>query len=716
LPKQAEPGWYGDPHEPGQWFRWWDGQRWTEHVVPVEGGRAAGRRRGRRAASGSADAATAAPAASATVDATAVAGAPQSSPTRRVAPAGATVDPSRPWSDRPAPTDPTRSWPGDAVDRTASGPSDATRVGPSRRTPEPPESGRAAPLSAVAGRAGLISGEAGRTGPPPRRGTSRAAVRRRVVAGAVAVVVLAAFIVGLELRPGGPFGVYWQGRPIANAAAVLAQGKQVMALDMTAAEGAAASHAACYFSLPLSGAHDVDADLRCGPVALPLAEDTGAWLRLPLRASVDARGRAELAVAGEPANTAQSSKGAKASLQPTANPTATGLSGAETLRSAAGDRVAPSSAVVALPALPRQPAGWSGTLATPPTGLHTLPASAHLTAWGASYQVVAAGIFQDLPATADLAALRAATYPPGSPYRPPAALARSGNTAAGGKKATSSTSARTAPLVLPPTGDVFEVLRLNLSAGEAGGAVPAAAAQAEVVGRLPGSSPLSAKARAQTGTGVPQTADTPALSLVGTGFRTRLINLPDTSQVTVVAAVPAAAPGAATSLEVSDKGLTQSLSLSTGTRASGAPIVLARAHTDDPLQVKGTLRAVSEGGRSTTVTVAVSDAALGWYAGSDGGTVPASADQAYLQLLVTQTGGGPPVPADGWALTLPSGTTVTGQALPDSDPTAGDIGFLVPADLTSGTVSLAPGVITSGATTWSFGTSQLTFPVSFPAR
>ncbi|WP_198679382.1 DUF2510 domain-containing protein [Thermomonospora amylolytica] len=31
----SQPGWYSDPHGSGR-LRWWDGQRWTEHVHPPE--------------------------------------------------------------------------------------------------------------------------------------------------------------------------------------------------------------------------------------------------------------------------------------------------------------------------------------------------------------------------------------------------------------------------------------------------------------------------------------------------------------------------------------------------------------------------------------------------------------------------------------------------------------------------------------------------------
>lgn len=31
-PPSAQPGWYDDPQYPARFLRWWDGERWTEHL------------------------------------------------------------------------------------------------------------------------------------------------------------------------------------------------------------------------------------------------------------------------------------------------------------------------------------------------------------------------------------------------------------------------------------------------------------------------------------------------------------------------------------------------------------------------------------------------------------------------------------------------------------------------------------------------------------
>jgi hypothetical protein len=81
-----------------------------------------------------------------------------------------------------------------------------------------------------------------------------------------------------------------------------------------------------------------------------------------------------------------------------------------------------------------------------------------------------------------------------------------------------------------------------------------------------------------------------------------------------------------------------------------------------------------------------------WFAGSDGGTVPPSPNDAYLQILATAS----PLedsflPASDFSLHLPGGGVVAGQALADADREAIAIGFVVPASFSDGTVVVSGG-------------------------
>ena len=135
-------------------------------------------------------------------------------------------------------------------------------------------------------------------------------------------------------------------------------------------------------------------------------------------------------------------------------------------------------------------------------------------------------------------------------------------------------------------------------------------------------------------------------------------------------------------LVISDKGLTQEIVLRTGQLGAG-PSVLARAGTDEPLSVTGTL---------ADVTVHVSDASLVWFAGSDGGTVPPEQDEAYLQVLATASPlSASFLPASDFTLDLPGGEVAPAQALPDANRQDIVMGFLVPASFSVGTVVVAAG-------------------------
>jgi hypothetical protein len=257
---------------------------------------------------------------------------------------------------------------------------------------------------------------------------------------------------------------------------------------------------------------------------------------------------------------------------------------------------------------------------------------------------VAYGQAGELSSKLDPSALRQAVDPPGSLYA---------TVASGGRPL--------AKLLLPPKGEVFVLAQLVVSPGEAAGAVPAGAARAGAAG--PG------------GAG----SDRPVLQVVAGGELATFRTVPTVGNVTLVAAVP---EGSSPLLEISDKGLTQTVSLASGQLGPG-PSVLGRAGTDEALSASGSLPGVS---------VHVSDASLVWFAGSDGGTVPPATDEAYLQVLATAS----PLsasflpPAD-FTLDEPGGQVAQAVALPDADREAIDVGFLVPASFSDGTVVVSAG-------------------------
>ncbi len=281
------------------------------------------------------------------------------------------------------------------------------------------------------------------------------------------------------------------------------------------------------------------------------------------------------------------------------------------------------------PAVPRQRPGWGGVLDAPPPGLTPAPVGDVIGSWGATYRLVAYGSFQWLPARLDRPALKEASWPTGFPRS-------------------------AARLLLPPRGERIVVGELAVSAGEDAGAVPAQA----------------------NGTSGPS-ADRPSLSVVA-GSSAVALPYVDGPDVTVAAVVPA---GPHPVLEVVDKGLTQRVSLSRGVLGP-APAVLARLGTDDRLSAAATF-----GG----TRVRLLDASLVWFAGSDGGTVPPSYGDAYLQVLAALSPAGAELGAGNFKLVLPGGEIVGAQALPDSDRQALVVGFLVPASFAYGTVVVSAG-------------------------
>jgi hypothetical protein len=433
------------------------------------------------------------------------------------------------------------------------------------------------------------------------------------------VVVLFVVVLALVLR-GGPPALYWDGLPIAGAGAVLSRAEAAMQALAKADEGSLSPHASCWFLLPNGAAHDVEAELRCGPVLLPWSAPSAPWLAYRLLGT-PAGSDVRLSLARGPA------------------PVATvALAPGQVLRRPGGGSPAAGAGGLQPPVVPRQRPGWGALLLAPPAQLASAPVGDVVGDWGASYRLVAYGERGWLPARLGPGALGQAYDPPGSPW----ATERG---APGGRPL--------AKLLLPPKGDVFVVAELSVSAGEAAGAVPA-----------------------QANGGAGPSADRPSVQVVA-GSTVVTFPFSPGPELSLVATVPARSRP---TLQISDKGLTQRVSLTDGALAPG-PQVLARLGTDDGLSVSAELG----GGRARLV-----DASLVWFAGSDGGTVPPTPGEAYLQVLATISPGAS-LSANNFALVLPGGEVVGAQPLPDSDRQAVVAGFLVPASFSYGTVVVSAG-------------------------
>jgi hypothetical protein len=429
----------------------------------------------------------------------------------------------------------------------------------------------------------------------------------------LAAVALLVVIVLVVALEGHPPALYWQGEPMAGTAAVLSRAEASMAAVASADEGALSKRARCYFSLAGAAAHDVRPALMCGPVFLPWSSPRSPWLAYRLRARL--RGSAEeLSV----------------SLYPPPSETVA-LAKGEVLRRPDGSSPPPRDGGVAVPAVPRQQPGWGGLLSAPPAGLRPAPVGALLGDWGRTYRLVAFGKAGWLPSRLDQAALASAVVPPGSAY------------------GTRPSRRPVAKLLLPPAGEVFVLAELAVSSGEAAGPVASDAGTS--------------------------TADMPSLAVVaGTTDVTVAPQARPGSELTVAAAVPA---GSRPVLEVTDRGLTQEVSLADGEVLS-APAILSRPATNEALSATGQLAGAKW---------RFSAASLVWFAGSDGGTVPPRADEAYLEVLAkAKPASASFLPASDFRLELPGGEVVPGQLLPDADRAALLVGFVVPASFSDGTV------------------------------
>ena len=607
MANQRAPGWYSDPGTPGRW-RWWDGRTWTEHATgaspPDDGappdGAAAALEDGGDLGLG---------------DAT-LGDATLWGPAAGGAAYGAAPTATGPIGTGPIGTGPIGTGP----------------------TPGQVPGGAAVRDNAPAGAPGRRSGAR-----RAREGGPNVFARRWAVL--VAVVALVVIILVVVLR-GHPPALYWQGEPFGDGSTVLGAGQQSMQAFAKADEGVVSSESRCYFSLPTTAAHDVAPYLRCGPVLLPWSSPSGPWLTYKLSASRPTSSGVELAVALAP------SPASTVALYP-----------GEVLRRPDGVASPQGDAGLAVPAVPRQPAGWAAGLSNPPADLRPAPAADLIGDWGQSYRLVAFGELDLIRSSLDPGALRVAYDPPGSAWSTGAGSTGAGSTGAGSTGAGSTGSGHSglplAKLLLPPKGQVFVAAELAVSPGEDAGAVPVGAVAA---GAGAGSD--------QAGMEVLAGTETAVLPAAGTSR---------SADVTIVASVPA---GAQPVLVISDKGLEQRVTLWTGALGAG-PSVLARAGTDEPLSATGSLPGV---------TVRLSDASLVWFAGSDGGTVPAQPDEAYLQVLATATPlGSSFLPASDFTLELPGGEVAQAQALPDADREAIAVGFLVPASFSVGTVVVSSG-------------------------
>jgi hypothetical protein len=455
------------------------------------------------------------------------------------------------------------------------------------------------------------------------------AKRWAVLVGIVLVVVI---ILAIALRSHPPT-LYWQGEPIEDASHVLVQAQAAMQSVAATDEGALSSASRCYFSLPNSSGHDVAPYLRCGPVLFPWSSVSAPWLTYQIRGT-------------------STTLGVKVLLASSAPSAATsGLHPAEVLRRPDGAGAPKGSGGLALPAVPRQRAGWAGVLSAPPLGLRPAPVGDLIGDWGQTYRLVAFGEVSHLSSQLDPAALRDAVNPSGSAY----ATVRN----SGGRPLAS--------LLLPTKGQSLVVAELALGPGEAAGAVPSQAAADGAVS--------------------PST-DQPTIEVLA-GGTAATFELPETSaagpraahsaDLTLVASAPA---GSHPLLEISDKGLSQQVSLVGGQLTPG-PEVLSRAGTNEPLDATGDLPGTE---------VHISDAALVWFAGSDGGTVPPAPDEAYLEVLASASPAGSSfLPASDFSLSSPGGQAQVGEPLPDADRAAIVVGFLVPASFSNGTVTVSAG-------------------------
>ena len=226
----------------------------------------------------------------------------------------------------------------------------------------------------------------------------------------------------------------------------------------------------------------------------------------------------------------------------------------------------------------------------------------------------------------------------------------------------------------------------------------------------------------------------------------RELPIPDhddgTAPVYYRASVPASA--AHVEVELAASGLAQTFSLTSGARVGVQPVVLYRDRVawQPRVQVNGEQDLLTpdpvDGLAGATLPIRVHDVYLSWWGPASVADVAPAPDQAWLVVDATsqddsQIGTGKylhylsGLTADQVTLTLPGGHTIASQLL---NPGTAEHGvgifdglydFAVPADLTTATLTVAPGnlrvtVAWSGSLPVTVAArGQATFPIAFPA-
>ena len=189
--------------------------------------------------------------------------------------------------------------------------------------------------------------------------------------------------------------------------------------------------------------------------------------------------------------------------------------------------------------------------------------------------------------------------------------------------------------------------------------------------------------------------------------------------VEVVLSVPAEARSV--DLVVTDAGTVQRLSLLTGAPGPENLAVLARTNRsvelDRSQRLEGTLSAPGRVSASFPFTVTVGGGTLQWFAGVDRASRPSGPDRALLVVDVSLAIPGVPagaVPLELLSLSLPGGADVAPVDLSD-DPDRVLVAFDVPADLTSGVLTVGGAATFPDGSAVDFGAGELEFRLEVPA-
>ena len=321
------------------------------------------------------------------------------------------------------------------------------RAGPGAPGPDAPGQGRSRPWAAA--QAALPTVAAARAvqahlvaGPGAAQVARSAAVFARRWAVLVGLVLVVVIILAIALRSRPP-ALYWQGEPMAGRLPRPCRGAGRHAIGGLGGRGSA---------------------LVGQPLLLQLVEQlrTTTWHRTCAAVPSCCPGRRRPPPGSPTSSPARRPVRASwfrwaARFPPDAT---SGLHRGEVLRRPDGAAAPKGTGGLALPAVPRQRAGWAGVLSAPPLGLRPAPVGDLIGDWGQTYRLVAFGEVSHLSSHLDPSALRDAVSPPGSAY----ATART----SGGRPL--------ATLLLPMKGQALVVAELALGPGEAAGAVPSEAA------------------------------------------------------------------------------------------------------------------------------------------------------------------------------------------------------------------------------------------------